>query len=56
MLTTENFYMIRDLYHQGLNISQIAQETGYHRNTVRKYLAAPVLGGRDNIPFADTTR
>jgi len=35
--------MIRDLYHQGLNISQIAQKTGYHRNTVRKYLTSPTL-------------
>ena len=32
--------MIRDLYHQGLNISQISKKTGFHRNTVRKYLAA----------------
>ena len=31
--------MIRDLYHQGLNISQISKKTGFHRNTVRKYLA-----------------
>jgi transposase len=40
MLKTEEFFMIRDLYHQGLNISQISRRTGYHRDTVRKYIAA----------------
>jgi transposase len=40
MLAMEDFFMIRDLYHQGLNISQISKKTGFHRNTVRKYLAA----------------
>jgi len=35
----EEFLMIRDLYNQGLNISQIAQTTGVDRKTVRKYLA-----------------
>ena len=39
MLTMEEFLMIRDLYNQGLNISQIAQATGFDRKTVRKYLA-----------------
>ena len=33
--------MIRDLYNQGLNISQIAQAIGFDRKTVRKYLATP---------------
>jgi len=40
MLKMEEFLMIRDLYKQGLNISQIAQKTGFDRKTVRKYLAA----------------
>jgi len=35
--------VIRDLHHQGLNISQISRETGYHRNTVRKYLTAQTM-------------
>jgi transposase len=35
----EEFLMIRDLYNQGLNISQIAQTTGFDRKTVRKSLA-----------------
>jgi transposase len=39
MLKMEDFFMIRDLYHQGLNISQISRNTGYHRNTIRKYIA-----------------
>lgn len=43
MFTLEEFFMIRDLHHQGLNISQISRTTGYHRNTIRKYLAAQTL-------------
>lgn len=39
MLTMEEFLMIRDLYKQGLTISQIAQKTGFDRKTVRKYLS-----------------
>ena len=40
MLKTEGFFMIRDLHQRGLNISQISRETGYHRDTVRKYITA----------------
>jgi len=40
MLNMEDFLMIRDLYNQGLNISQIAQKTGFDRKTVRKHLSA----------------
>ena len=40
MLKTEGFFMIRDLHQKGLNISQISRETGYHRDTVRKYITA----------------
>jgi transposase len=43
MLKMEEFLMIRDLYNKGLNISQIALETGYDRKTVRKYLSAKAL-------------
>ncbi|MCT8338414.1 IS21 family transposase [Methanoculleus sp. Afa-1] len=43
MFTVEEFFVIRDLHHQGLNISQISRKTGYHRNTVRKYLAAQTV-------------
>jgi len=34
MFTVEEFFMIRDMYHLGLNISQISRTTGYHRNNV----------------------
>jgi len=43
MFTVEEFFVIRDLHHQGLNISQISRKTGYHRNTVRKYLTAQTM-------------
>jgi len=35
--------LIRDLYSQGLNISEIAKETGFDRKTVRKYLQLKTL-------------
>jgi len=38
MLKTEEWLLIRDLYSQGLNISEIARETGFDRKTVKKYL------------------
>ena len=40
MLKMEEFLVIRDLFNQGLNISQIARKTGYDRKTVRKYVSA----------------
>lgn len=40
MLKMEEFLLIRDLYNKGLNISEIARETGFDRKTVRKYIAA----------------
>jgi len=47
MLKMEEIFMIRDLHHQGVNISEIARNTGYHRNTVRKYITTtPPLGTR----------
>lgn len=49
MLKMEDFFMIRDLHHQGVNISQISQKIGLHRNTVRKHITAqtsPVLSKR----------
>ncbi len=39
MLKMEEFLVIRDLYNQGLDITQIAKRTGYDRKTVRKYLS-----------------
>jgi len=43
MFTVEEFFVIRDLHHQGLNINQISRKTGYHRNTVLKYLPAQTV-------------
>ena len=43
MLKTEEWLLIRDLYSQGLNISEIAKETGFDRKTVRKYLQLKTL-------------
>jgi len=38
MLDLEEFRMLRDLFNQGLSISEIARRTGHSRGTVRKYL------------------
>jgi transposase len=43
MLKTEEWLLIRDLYSQGLNISEIARETGFDRKTVKKYLQLKTL-------------
>ncbi|MCZ7401057.1 MAG: IS21 family transposase [Candidatus Methanoperedens sp.] len=38
MIETEEWFMIRDLHAQGLNITEISNRTGFDRKTVRKYL------------------
>lgn len=38
MMSQENYVNINDLYKQGWTISEIADETGWHRTTVSKYL------------------
>jgi transposase len=43
MLKMEECLLIRDLYSQGLNISEISERTGYDRKTVRKYLQLKTL-------------
>jgi len=51
MLKKEKWLLIRDLHSQGLNISEIARETGYDRKTVGKYIRlkkAPELQKRPN--------
>ena len=50
MLKMEEFLVIRDLFNQGLNKSQIARRTGYDRKTVRKYTSAKY------VPRAQTRR
>jgi transposase len=42
MLDLEEFLMLRDLFNQGLSISEIARRRGYSRTTVRKYLRSQV--------------
>ena len=43
MLKIEEWLMIRDLYSQGFNISEIAKQTGFDRKTVSKYLRLKTL-------------
>jgi transposase len=42
MLDMENFPMLRDLFKQGLSISEIARKTCHSRVTVRKYMHSQV--------------
>lgn len=42
MLDMEEFLMLRDLFNEGLSISEIARRTGHSRGTIRKYLLSPV--------------
>ncbi len=38
MMNQENYVNVNDLHKQGWTISEIAEETGWHRSTVSKYL------------------
>ena len=40
MMNQENYVNVNDLHKQGWTISEIAEETGWHRTTVAKYLKA----------------
>jgi transposase len=40
MLDMEEFLMLRDLFNEGLSISEIARRTGHSRGTIRKYLSS----------------
>lgn len=42
MLDLEEFLMLRDLFNEGLSISEIARRTGHSRGTVRKCLSSKV--------------
>ena len=44
MLEMEEQFMIRHLYNEGLNISEISRKTGHDRKTVRKYIQQSNLG------------
>jgi transposase len=50
MLKMEEWLLIRDLYSQGLNISEISERTGYDRKTVRKYLQLKTLPEPQKCP------
>lgn len=40
MMNQENYVNVNDLHKQGWTIGEIAEETGWHRSTVSKYLKA----------------
>ena len=42
--------MIRDLYSQGLNITEISRQTGFDKKTIRKYLTLNTLPGPQKHP------
>jgi len=42
MLTLESQFMIKDLYRNGVSISDIARQTGYDRKTIRKSIVTPL--------------
>jgi transposase len=43
MLALEERFMIRELYHKGVSISEIARRTGRDRKTIRHIATAPDL-------------
>jgi transposase len=43
MLNVENGFMIKDLYRQGVSISEIARRTGHDRKTIRHIIQAPLM-------------
>lgn len=53
MLTGREFHMLRDLFNQGLSISEIARQNGHDRKTIRKYINSeipPVMSERSKSP------
>jgi transposase len=53
MLTGREFHMLRDLFDQGLSISEIARQTGHDRKTIRKYINSeipPMMSERSKSP------
>ena len=43
MLALEERFMIRDLYHKGVSISELARRTGRDRKTIRQTVQAPAI-------------
>ena len=50
MLKTEEMFLIRDSSSQNLSISKIAEQTGFDRKTVRKYLSWKPYQNPRNVP------
>jgi transposase len=48
MKTKEQYVTIKQLYHQGYNITQISRMLRINRKTVRKYLSSEVYPGYRN--------
>jgi transposase len=46
MLRVEERFMIKDLYRQGVSISEIARRTGHDRKTIRQLVQAPLIATR----------
>jgi transposase len=38
MLRAEDYLSLKDLFEQGVSISEISRQTGYDRKTIRKYV------------------
>ncbi len=56
MMNQENYVNVNDLHKQGWTISEIADETGWHRSTVSKYLKAGPPTARAGEPLVMTER
>jgi transposase len=50
MLNVEQRFMIKDLYRQGVSISEIARQTGHDRKTIRAALKEPLTQRRKAPP------
>ena len=48
MLNVENRFMLRDLYRQGVSISELARRTGHDRKTIRNITR--LLFSRNPLP------
>ena len=58
MMNQENYVNVNDLHKQGWTIGEIAEETGWHRTTVSKYLKAgpPAARSTEALVMTDQWR
>lgn len=56
MMSQEMFMKIDDLRKEGWTITEIAEETGWHRSTISKYLAQGAPTRRVGVPVVMTAR